>query len=61
MLLSGSAGMRVLFGGHWYFEAALRADQHFTDWAILDEVSGTSGTVDDYFAWGGNLGVGFRF
>ncbi len=60
-LLSGSAGMRVLFGGHWYFEAALRADQHFTDWTIVDEVSGITGTVGDYFSWGGNLGVGFRF
>lgn len=61
IILSASAGMRLLLKDRWYLEVALRGDQHFADWAILDRVSGATGSVEDYFAWGANLGVGFRF
>lgn len=55
------AGVRRRFGRRWALEFALRADQHFADWQVEDRVSGRTGAVDDYLAWGGHLGLSFRF
>lgn len=55
------AGVRRQVGQHWALEFALRADQHFAEWKLRDRVSGRTATVDDYLAWGGHLGVSFRF
>lgn len=55
------AGLRRHFGQRWALEFALRADQHFADWTLTDRVSGRTGSVDDYFAYGGHLGVSVRF
>lgn len=55
------AGVQWRFGRRTFLEFALRADQHFADWQLTDRVSGATAAIDDYFAYGGNLGIGFRF
>jgi hypothetical protein len=54
-------GVRRNFGGRWYAEFSLRADQHFAEWRIVDRVSGAQGSIDDYLALGGYLAVGIRW
>lgn len=54
-------GVRFRFGRRLALELALRADQHFADWQMEDRVSGRTGAIDDYFAYGGHLGLSFRF
>ncbi len=61
ILACASGGLRVHLGSSWALEAALRLDQHFTDWTVTDQLSGTTGQVDDYLAKGGHLGISFRF
>lgn len=55
------AGFHRRLGNRLFLEFALRADQHFADWKLTDRVSGRTGSVDDYLAYGGYLGLGFRF
>lgn len=55
------AGARWRLGQRLALEFALRADQHFAEWKVTDQVSGRTGTVDDYLAYGGHLGLSFRF
>ena len=52
-----TAGARRWFAGSWGLEAALRGDQHFADWTMIDRVSGATGTISDYFVKG--IGLGF--
>jgi hypothetical protein len=54
-------GVHCRLGERWFLELALRADQHFADWKLRDRISGATGAVDDYLAYGGHLGIGFRF
>ena len=61
IIVSLIGGVRRKFGERWYAEFALRADHHFADWTSTDQVSGATGSVDDYAAYGGHLGFGFRF
>lgn len=61
IIASLTGGLRRNLGQRWYVEFLLRADQHFADWKIVDRISGTQGSVDDYLAWGGHVGVGLRW
>ena len=61
LLASASAGLRWRFARRWALEAALRLDQHFTDWALTDRVSGRTGTLDDYLAQGAHFGLAYSF
>ncbi len=61
LVASLGAGWRRDLGRRWLLEFALRADQHFADWKLSDSSSGATGSVSDYLALGGHLGVGFRF
>ena len=61
VIVSLLGGVRQNFGGSWFAEFMLRADQHFAAWEPEDRVSGATGRHDDYFAYGGYLGIGFRF
>jgi hypothetical protein len=61
VIVSLLAGVQRNLGQRWFFEFALRADQHFADWQIEDRVSGATGSIGDYLAYGGQLGIGFRF
>jgi hypothetical protein len=61
IIVSLLGGVRRKLGERWFVEFTLRADQHFADWTSTDQVSGDSATVDDYYAYGGNLGFGYRF
>ena len=61
LILSLLGGVRQRFGGNWFVEFTLRADQHFAAWEPVDVVSGAETRHDDYFAYGGHLGVGYRF
>jgi hypothetical protein len=61
IIASLTAGVVRRLGERWFLEFALRADQHFADWQLTDRISGATGAIDDYLAWGGHLGFGFRF
>ena len=61
IIVSLLGGVRQRFGERWFVEFTLRADQHFAAWEPEDRVSGATGRHDDYFAYGGHLGVGYRF
>jgi hypothetical protein len=60
-ILSLLGGVRRKLGERWFVEFTLRADQHFADWTSVDEVSGGTREIDEYFAYGGHLGFGYRF
>ena len=55
------AGVRRDLGSRLVLDFALRAEQHLADWQLADDVSGRRGEVDDYTAFGGQLGLGLRF
>jgi hypothetical protein len=61
IIASLTGGVIRRLGDRWFLEFALRADQHFADWQLKDRISGATGAIDDYLAWGGHLGFGFRF
>jgi Outer membrane protein beta-barrel domain len=61
LIASLLGGVRQRFGERWFAEFTLRADQHFAAWEPEDRVSGATGRHDDYFAYGGHLGIGYRF
>ncbi len=61
IIVSLIGGVRRTLGESWYVEFGLRVDQHFADWTSTDQVSGASGSIDDYSAFGGYLALGFRF
>ena len=61
IILSALGGVRRKLGERWFVEFTLRADQHFADWTSTDQISGESTTIDEYFAYGGSLGFGYRF
>ncbi len=57
LLLTGLIGIRRRLSGSLVLEAALRAEQHVSDWALEDRVSGRRSTVDDYLLSGVHVGV----
>ena len=61
ILASVSGGLRFRLSERWALEAALRLDQHFTDWTVMDRVSGRTTTLDDYLVQGAHFGVSYRF
>ena len=61
LLASVGAGLRLGFARRWAFEAALRADRHFTDWTVADRVSGRAASLTDYTVQGIDLGMAYRF
>lgn len=61
VVVSIVGGWRLRMGSRLMLELGLRADDHFADWKLEDRVSGTKGTVDDYFTYGAQVGVLFRF
>ena len=61
ILASLSGGLRLRLAERWVFEAALRLDQHFTDWTVTDRVTGRTTTLDDYLVKGAHFGIVYRF
>ncbi|MGH8131230.1 MAG: outer membrane beta-barrel protein [Steroidobacteraceae bacterium] len=61
LIASLLGGIRQRFGERWFAEFTLRADQHFAAWEPEDRISGATARHDDYFAYGGYLGFGYRF
>jgi hypothetical protein len=55
------AGRRFRFGERTALDFTLHLDQHFADWKVRDRISGRTGSVDDYFTYGGNLAFVWRF
>jgi hypothetical protein len=60
-ILSATAGGRWSWGERLRAEAALRVDHHLADWTVRDRVSGRTGSIDDYTAYGVHAGVSWRF
>jgi hypothetical protein len=54
-------GRRFRFGERAALDFTLHLDQHFADWQVRDRVSGRTGSVDDYFTYGGNLAFVLSF
>lgn len=61
LVAGAGAGVRWYFAGDWAFEFSLRADQHFADWKLVEQVSGATAQVDDYLLTGGHFGISYRF
>lgn len=61
LIATGRGGLRVRIGQRWSLELTLRADQHFADWKLTEEVTGATRTLDDYFIRGGTIGMRYRF
>ena len=55
------AGIRMRLTQRIHAEVGARGEFHLADWEIKDRVSGTSGSIDDYFAYGGYFGLGCNF
>ena len=54
-------GYRYAFSKRFEADFAARAQYHIGGWDIKDRTSGLKGSVDDYFAYGGYVGLLFRF
>lgn len=61
VVLSLLGGVRQRFAERWFGEFTLRADQHFAAWEPEDRISGAATRHEDFFAYGGYLGIGYRF
>jgi hypothetical protein len=61
VIVSVLGGVRQRFADSWFAEFTLRADQHFAAWEPVDRISGATARHEDYFAYGGYLGIGYRF
>jgi hypothetical protein len=58
-LIAGlTGGFRLRLGMRWRLVVAGRLEQHFTDWEVVDRVSGRRGEFDDYLVKG--VSVGFE-
>lgn len=55
------AGLRASLGASVFAEFAIHADYRFTTWDIRDRVSGLTGSLDDYFTYGGYAAIGWKF
>jgi hypothetical protein len=54
-------GFRRNLGSRLLLDLGLRAEQHLADWQLKDTVSGRRSVIDDYFAYGGSVGLAVRF
>lgn len=61
LIVLGTAGLRLKVGQRGAFEFALRADQHFADWKVIDRVSGAMANVSNYTLTGAHIGWIYRF
>jgi hypothetical protein len=48
-------------GQHWSARYEATLEQHFADWDIEDQVSGRTGSCDDYTVYGLRIGMNYRF
>lgn len=55
------AGLRFATSDNTSFEWVIRGDYHIADWTITDSVSGNTAKIDDYFAYGTNIGFVYTF
>ena len=60
-ILGVTGGGRWSWGARLRAEVALRVDRHLADWTVHDRVSGRTGSVDDYTAYGVHAALGWRF
>jgi hypothetical protein len=61
LIVSLRGGVRQHFGERWFIQFTLRGEQHFAAWELEERNSGATARHDDYFAYGGFLGIGDRF
>jgi hypothetical protein len=61
VVVSLRGGVRQQFGERWFATFTLRAEEHFAAWELEDRISGATARHDDYFTYGGFVGIGFRF
>ena len=60
-IVSGTGGLRWSWGRRLSAEIALRVDHHLAGWTVRDRVSGRTGTIGSYTAYGVHAGLGWRF
>ncbi len=59
--LSLELGYRRHLSRHFKVEGLARVDQRFADWSLEDQVSGATGSVDDYFIYSILIGLSYGF
>jgi hypothetical protein len=58
--LLASGGARYSFGA-WFIDAAIHAQHQFTDYDVMDRVSGATGEIGAQTLLGASLGLSYRF
>lgn len=56
-----SGGARYSFARGWFLEAALHGQYQFTDYDVMDRVSGNTAEIDAQTLFGASFAVGYRF
>lgn len=59
--LLASGGARYTFAASWFLEAALHAQHQFTDYDVMDRVSGNTAEIDAQTLFGASFQIGYRF
>ena len=60
-IVMAGIGVRRPFSRHWRWEVVLRFDHHVADWTLTENVSGMTGTIDDYTTRGLQFAVTYGF
>ena len=60
-VLIGGAGAMQQLGEQWSARYEATLEQHFADWDVKDNVTGRTGSYDDYTVFGLRLGLTYRF
>lgn len=56
-----NAGIRWLFWRTLSLDIGARFEYHLADWKVKDRISGRSTNIDDYFQYGGYIGITIGF
>lgn len=59
--LLGSIGLRYAFSSHWRLEGAAHIQHHFSDYKLVDTVSGQTGTIGSHTPVGAAIGINYQF
>lgn len=60
-IVLGGIGLMQRLGENWSARYELGVERHLADWKVTDEVSGATGSYDDYTVSGVRLGLNYRF
>ena len=61
LVIISSIGLQQKINKNWSARYAFSVDHHFADWKVKDNISGNTGSIDDYGIYGLRLGLGYQF